>query len=97
MANILKTNVWQVDTVVGVVTTSLVIINSIKVRMNTAGAGSCIITTINNQPILDIKTTSTSTAVVYSRMLDFSFDGQSFNGLKKTVSVGVATIYIFIK
>ena len=98
MANTITGKVWSLDTVVGIVTTNPVNIHSIRVRFTTAGAGSFVITTApsdgTRETILDLKTTAASTATVYVLDSQYLFGSQYFNGLLKSVSVNVDTIYV---
>jgi len=99
MANSLVGKVWSLDTAVGLVTSDPVNIHAIHIRFTTAGVGSCVITTAPKEgtaatTLLDLKTTAASTAAVYILDERYTFGDQFFDGLKKTVSVNVDTIYI---
>ena len=101
MADSITGKIWNLDTVVGVVSTSPVYIHGIYVQFTTAGAGSCrIVTGITNENsssderVIDAVSTATATANAFQLNQFYTFGNQSFRGLKKTLSVNVATILV---
>lgn len=101
MANTITGKVWQLDTVTGVVSTSPVTIHGIYVRFTTAAAGSCQIVTgvtsensSSDERIIDCVTATTDTSNATQLNQFYTFGNQTFRGLKKTLSVNVATILV---
>lgn len=99
MANTITGKIWSLDTATGVVSTGPVNIFSIRVRFTTAGAGSLLITTTPREgstaeTLLDLKTTAATSAAAYVLDQQYLFGGQYFNGIQKTLSVNVDTIYV---
>ena len=99
MADAITGKVLSLDTVVQVVSRMPVTIHSIRVRFTTAGAGSCVITSMPGEglpaeTLLDLKTTAASTAAAYILDTQYTFGDQTFMGLRKTISVNIDTIYV---
>lgn len=96
MADNLNGKVWQLDTVAGLVTQNPVIIHAIHIRWTTAGIGSFQLSTANSTGdlLLDLKTTAASTAAVFGLTERYTFGNQTFQGLRKVISVNVDTIHI---
>lgn len=102
MADTITGKVWNLDTVAGVVTTGNVCIHAIYVRFTTAAAGSCrIVTSITGENtssddrIIDCVTATTDTSNATQLNQVYTFGNQTFRGLKKTLSVNVATILVY--
>lgn len=101
MSDTITGQVWSLDTVVGVVTTAPVCIHGIYVRFTTAGAGSFqMLTNITNvesstgKPLIDCASTATATANAFQCTQFFTLGDQFFQGLKKTLSVNVETVWL---
>ena len=102
MADLITGKVWNLDTVTGVVTTGNVNIHAIYVRFTTAAAGSCrIVTNVtvenssSDERLVDCVTATTDTTNATQLNQFYTFGDQTFRGLKKTLSVNVATILVF--
>jgi hypothetical protein len=101
MADDLTGIVWALDTAVGVVTTGPFYVHTLYVRFTTAAAGSfqalTQITAENTSTgklFCDLTTTATSTANAFNLEKVIYYGGQPFQGLKKTLCVGVETVWI---
>ena len=95
MADKITGKVWALDTVAGLVSSNPVAIHTIRVRFTTAAAGSCQLSTKDSTDlILNVETTAASTAAVWDLTREYSMGDQTFEGLRKVLSVSVDTIEI---
>lgn len=99
MANTITGKIWSLDTVAGFVTNNNLCIHSIRVRFTTAGAGALVINSAppegkNVETLLDLKTTTASTAAAYMLDQQFFFGEQTFQGISKVTCTNVDSIYI---
>lgn len=102
MADAIKGKVWNLDTAAGVVTLDPVTIHGIYVRFTTAAAGSFQMVTgisANNsssdERIIDCVTATTDTSNATQLNQFYTMGNQTFRGLKKILSVNVATIIVY--
>lgn len=97
MANVITGKVWTLDSVAGIVTTSPVTIDCIRVTWTTASAGNLVLATANSADIILQAATVTAATLAWAPMTqEFSMGNQTFLGLTKVTVTGLAATAIQI-
>ena len=99
MTDFITGKVWSLDSTDGLVTVNPVTIHSINITWNTASAGSVVLTTAveasdASEDILMAQTIALASGNRGQITQQFSLGDQTFQGLKKELTVGITSIHV---